>query len=68
MYNECKNCRERTQECHATCVKYLYSLCKTMKLNGVDMKIICVAASLLKALCVPFMTRIIFTMPIMAIV
>ena len=35
-----------------------------MKLNGVDMKIICVAASLLKALCVPFMTRIIFTMPI----
>lgn len=22
MYNECKNCRERTQECHATCVKY----------------------------------------------
>jgi hypothetical protein len=22
MYNECKNCRDRTQECHATCVKY----------------------------------------------
>ena len=22
MYNECKNCRDRTSECHATCVKY----------------------------------------------
>lgn len=46
----------------------LCSLCKTMKLSGADMKITCVAASHLKVLCVPFMTRIIFTMPIMAIV
>lgn len=43
-------------------------LCKMMKLNGADMKIICVAALHLKALCVPFMTKIIFTIPIMAIV